>query len=119
MWSLLAERTLNLARRITCSPSLRRQRYRGVAHVAGTDPKAVRLARSGVLVVQMKSGLATWLVMVCPCRCAAVLRVNLMKSINPHWTATSTDDGVTVAPSLDVSACGSHFWLRNSRVHWT
>jgi hypothetical protein len=66
----------------------------------------------------MKGDRATWLVMVCPCRCAEVLRVNLMRSIEPHWDFTSRDGAVTVKPSLDVRSCGSHFWLRDSRVDW-
>jgi hypothetical protein len=118
MWSLLVERTLNLARRITSSPRLRRHEYRGVVHVTAHDPDAVRRARSGFLVVQMKGERPTWLVMACPCRCAEILRVNLMTSIHPHWDLTQNERGLTADPSLDVRSCGSHFWLRDSRVHW-
>src|SRR5688572_3774817 len=115
MWTFLVERTLNLARRVTSSRRLRRHEYRGVVHVAAHDPKLIGLARSGFLVIQMKGDHATWLVLACPCRCAEVLRVNLMPSIDPHWDLTTRGGTVSIDPSLDVRTCGSHFWLRDSR----
>ena len=118
MWSLLVERTLNVARRVTSSRRLRRHQYQGVVRVAAHDPKLSGLARRGYLVVQMKGDRPTWLVMACPCRCAELLRVNLMPSIEPHWNLLVKGDSVTVDPSLDVRSCGSHFWLRDSRVYW-
>lgn len=118
MWSYLVERTLNLARLITSSPRLRRREYRGVVHLKAHDPNVARRARQGFLVVQMKGDRPTWLVMGCPCRCGEILRVNLMPSIQPHWDLMESDRGVTADPSLDVRSCGSHFWLRDSRVHW-
>ena len=118
MWSLLVERTLNVARRVTSSRRLRRHQYQGVVCLAAHDPKLCGLAHRGYLVVQMKGDRPTWLVIVCPCRCGELLRVNLMPSIEPHWDLTTTERGVTVDPSLDVRACGSHFWLRDSRVQW-
>ena len=118
MWSLLVERTLNVARRITSSPRIRRHAYRGVVEMTAYDANFMRRARQGFLVVQMKDDHPTWLVMVCPCRCAEILRVNLMTSIQPYWDLVKNDHGVTADPSLDVRSCGSHFWLRDSRVHW-
>jgi Family of unknown function (DUF6527) len=61
-----------------------------------------------------------WAVLKCPCGCGEVIDVNLMKSRKPCWTLTMKDGKATLHPSLWVpnERCGSHFWLRDNRIHW-
>jgi hypothetical protein len=87
-------------------------------YVSPLHHDVAQLARRGLLVMQRKGDHPTWLVLACPCRCAELLHINLMKSVEPHWRVTSTNTGVTLDPSLDVQTCGSHFWIRDSEVHW-
>ena len=60
-----------------------------------------------------------WLRFDCPCRCGEVLALNLMASHSPRWAAESHEDGtLSVRPSVDATRCGSHFWIRRSRIDW-
>lgn len=78
-----------------------------------------KLLAKGAPVLEMKGEHAVWLHLPCPCRCRVVLRVNLMRSQSPFWHVVVDAGGrITVDPSLDVIGCGSHFWIRESRIHW-
>jgi len=61
-----------------------------------------------------------WAVLQCPCRCGDRIDVNLMQSRRPFWEITLDRKGITVHPSLWMpkSKCGSHFWIRHSRIDW-
>lgn len=98
----------------------RRVRYRSVVSCRREDQAAIaRLVRRGHPIVEMKGTWATWLHLKCPCRCGSILRVNLMTSALPLWRLTTDGRGrASVSPSLDVSDCGSHFWIVRGRVSW-
>lgn len=60
-----------------------------------------------------------WVFLGCPCRCGEVLWVNLMPGQARRWTLERGPDGAaTLAPSLDATTCGSHFWIRRGAVIW-
>jgi hypothetical protein len=96
----------------------RRRRFKGVAQLeSGADPDAVLRARKLVLVGP--EGKPKWLRFACPCRCGDVIALNLMASHSPRWTVDAHPDGtLTVNPSVDAAKCGSHFWVRRSRIAW-
>jgi hypothetical protein len=46
--------------------------------------------------------------------------LNLMRSHRPRWSfEVHADETVSIHPSVVVTTCGSHFWVRRSRVEWT
>lgn len=61
-----------------------------------------------------------WAILACPCRCGDRIDVNLMASRQPVWQVTKSAQGVTLHPSLWMpkEKCGSHFWIRQNRIHW-
>lgn len=60
-----------------------------------------------------------WALIGCPCRCGETLWVNLMPGTGRRWRLdVGADRAVTLAPSLDVTTCGSHFWVRRGRIDW-
>ncbi len=60
-----------------------------------------------------------WLRFMCPCGCGETIALNLMRSHSPRWTVERHDDGtLSVTPSVDSTTCGSHFWIRRSRIAW-
>jgi hypothetical protein len=61
-----------------------------------------------------------WAVLKCPCGCGEVIDVNLMQARHPSWTLSFRDGKVTLLPSLWVpeERCGSHFWIRDSKIDW-
>ncbi|WP_420813195.1 DUF6527 family protein [Pararobbsia silviterrae] len=60
-----------------------------------------------------------WARFKCPCGCGEVLALNLMPSHSPRWTVSSAPDGaISIFPSVDATACGAHFWIRNGRLRW-
>lgn len=98
---------------------LRRRTYGPVVVLPRNDVYLRRLVAAASPVIEEKAGRPVWLAVVCPCRCGAVLRLNLMQTQAPSWTASvDVSKRLTVSPSLDVPACGSHFWIRRGRVHW-
>lgn len=46
--------------------------------------------------------------------------MNLLPDERPFWRLVQNKDGaVTLHPSVwRTKDCGSHFWLRNGRIHW-
>ena len=100
---------------------LRRQRVlRPVVRVDGSALGAsAGLLAEGAPIIEMKGSHAVWLHLSCPCRCGAVLRVNLMRSQFPCWKVMVGAGGrITVDPSVEVAGCGSHFLVRDGRIHW-
>lgn len=92
--------------------------FAGVAWVGpGEDPGPEIKRRKLVLIgtpVKPK-----WLRFACPCHCGAVIALNLMKGHWPSWSIEPHGDGtLTLHPSVDVTSCGSHFWVRRSRIQW-
>lgn len=119
----MIERLLGVVRRAlpaSASRLLRRRHYREMKRFPRTAaPEAERLARRGHLVVLLKETHAAWLLAPCPCRCGAVLHVNLMPSEAPAWRISEDARGLaTIRPSLIVTTCGSHFWITAGRVSW-
>jgi hypothetical protein len=92
--------------------------FTGVARVGpGEDPEREVKRRKLVLVGPAEK--PKWLRFSCPCRCGAVIALNLMKSHSPCWTVEVHADGtLTLHPSVDATTCGSHFWIRRNRIHW-
>lgn len=99
---------------------LRRHRYKALVYLPREEQeKITQFIARGHLVAEMKAGRATWVHLACPCHCGARLCVNLMGSVEPAWSLFVDRKGrATLAPSLDVPACGSHFFLRVGRVRW-
>ena len=99
----------------------RKRRYTdfcGVVFVdPGEDPTLALRDRKLVLVGSPQR--PKWLRFMCPCRCGQIIALNLMASHSPRWAVEMhPDQTVTVHPSVDATACGSHFWVRRSRVEW-
>jgi hypothetical protein len=99
---------------------LRRSQYAQPITCEVRDKEVEKVAAAGHPVIEAKGGAhPVWLSLICPCRCGVVLRVNLMRSQRPAWRVSSDETGgLSLSPSIDVPACGSHFWLRGGRVEW-
>ena len=56
----------------------------------------------------------------CPCRCRAVIQLNLLPDAESRWSLTKHHDGsVTLYPSIwRPKGCGSHFFIRKGRIEW-
>ncbi|MFL5614804.1 MAG: DUF6527 family protein [Gemmatimonadaceae bacterium] len=63
---------------------------------------------------------AKWAVLACPCPLHERIDINLMRSRRPSWQLQVTQGVVTLSPSLRMpdTECGSHFWIKKSRVVW-
>jgi len=84
---------------------------------SATDP--ARELAAGKLVLVGTAEKQKWLRFKCPCGCGDVMALNLMAAHCPHWRAERHDDGsLTVHPSVDSDNCGSHFWIRRSKIYW-
>lgn len=62
-----------------------------------------------------------WAVMLCPCRRAHRLDLNLARPGQPRWTVTKSPSGdVSLHPSIDFAddTGRCHFWLRNGQIAW-
>jgi hypothetical protein len=95
----------------------RRRRLGTVENVASMSDIPTRL---GAQIFIIGQAAPKWAVFECPCRCGERIDVNLMTSREPNWQMSRTRNGVTLAPSLwmPCEKCGSHFFVRNSRVIW-
>jgi Family of unknown function (DUF6527) len=88
------------------------------ATVASASEAGTRI-KPGAVVLVGRPDAPKWVVVGCPCRCGEALWVNLMSAQGPHWTLNRGSGGaITIAPSLDVTTCGSHFWIRRGRFVW-
>ena len=95
----------------------RRRRLRGYTFVEAMDEE-LGLTRGGVAVVGSMER-QKWATFACPCRCGEVIALNLMRSHSPRWAIELHADGtISLAPSVVSTRCGSHFWIRRSRVEW-
>ena len=59
--------------------------------------------------------------MLCPCRCGAVIQLNLVDGTRPRWTfeLDSNTQVITLYPSVwRTVGCRSHFNVRLGRVQW-
>jgi hypothetical protein len=92
--------------------------FRGVAVVdSAADPR--REIGRGKLVLIGSAERPKWLRFRCPCGCGGTVSLNLMGSHTPRWTFEQhPDNTLSVRPSVDATACGSHYWIRGSRVVW-
>jgi len=74
---------------------------------------------AGCVVLIGTEGAEKWIRFLCPCGCGDVIALNLMASYRPRWHVTRNPDAtITVEPSVVSTRCGSHFWVRSSRVVW-
>lgn len=96
----------------------RHDRFAGLLFIdQAADPRS--LIRKRRLVLMGTREKSKWLRFACPCRCGDTIALNLMTSHHPHWTVqVHEDETVTVHPSVDATRCGSHFWIRHSRIEW-
>ena len=74
--------------------------------------------KDGKLLLTGSAQKPKWLSFKCPCGCGNVVSLNLMESHYPAWSVTFEKRGLTVSPSVDVTTCGSHFWIRNNQISW-
>ena len=96
----------------------RKTSFRGVTYVSSMDA-ADKPTSKGRLVVVGPKGRPKWLRFLCPCGCGEVVALNLMASHSPKWAIRDEGDGtLSVSPSADSTTCGSHYWIRRSRIHW-
>lgn len=71
------------------------------------------------LVIVRKNDIDHYAVLQCPCGCGDCLRLNMLPSSRPCWSADVHGDTVSLSPSiLRKSGCKSHFWIRLGRVGW-
>jgi Family of unknown function (DUF6527) len=61
-----------------------------------------------------------WLVFECPCGCANMTHINLMKSHEPHWdwSKNEADHKITLSPSILNRTCGAHYFIRDNDIVW-
>lgn len=86
---------------------------------AETRLEAMSLAEKGQFAVLAPDGHDKWLYFKCPCGCGEIVCLNLMQSQFPKWRVELNRLGqYSVFPSVDSQTCGSHYWIRNGRVHW-
>ncbi|MGE0490085.1 MAG: DUF6527 family protein [Vulcanimicrobiota bacterium] len=59
-------------------------------------------------------------VLTCPCRCGAILYLNLNPDDRPCWRVQLDADGTTsIEPSIRrLVGCRSHFWFRSGHIEW-
>jgi hypothetical protein len=78
------------------------------------------LALSNHLYIVGKSRRYKWAILSCPCGCGDRIDVCLMPSAMPRWNLSLRNGRASLSPSIWVpnDRCGSHFWIRKSRVVW-
>ena len=72
------------------------------------------------LYIVERGGTPRWAVLECPCGCGDRIDVNLSTNLRPHWRLRRDAGTVSLFPSLwrPPETCGSHFWIRRSRIEW-
>lgn len=96
----------------------RHTRFEGCVVIGPTEDPSVNL-RGRKLILVGDEHKTKWLQFTCPCRCGAVLSLNLMSSYHPHWSIERhPNDSLSVYPSVDATTCGSHFWIRRGMIEW-
>ena len=73
----------------------------------------------GKLYVVGENALSRAIAMQCPCGCGGNIHMNLLPNARPSWQVTHHSDGtVSLHPTIQSqSGCGSHFFVRRSRVY--
>jgi hypothetical protein len=96
----------------------RRRAFKHVVFVESMTSLPDRLA-SDIYVVR-RAGFDRRAAFECPCTCGRRIDLNLVRSQEPHWSITVRDGKVSIHPSvwLAASPCGSHFFVRDSKVTW-
>jgi len=89
----------------------------GLERVNGQLP--LRL-KSHVLYIMEEDNYMEEAAMLCPCKCGAVLHLNLLPDDKPCWKLAKYKDGT---PSLHPSiwrqvGCRSHFFLKHGKIIW-
>jgi hypothetical protein len=80
--------------------------------------QAEKVATSRKMAVVRKATYDKWLLFNCPSGCGEVIHLNLMSSAYPHWHYRRDRTGISIYPSVIVTTCRSHFWVRNGQVDW-
>lgn len=97
----------------------RRRRFRRVMVVESMTAVPERLGANIYLV--RRGGMDRRVVLACPCKCGRKIDLNLVSSSHQaSWSATFENGKLSLQPSvwLRSDPCHSHFFIRNSRVHW-
>jgi len=92
-------------------------RPRHLAEHVEDDPDVLLTRR----VYLIGEGEAPWAAaLVCPCGCGAVIKLSLLPTDSPRWSADVDIDGaVTLRPSVwRTKGCRSHFVLWRGRIIW-
>lgn len=58
--------------------------------------------------------------LLCPCRCGAVIQLNLLPDAEPCWRVNEHGDGtVSISPSIwSRKGCGSHYFIKRGEIKW-
>jgi hypothetical protein len=85
-----------------------------------TRAAAQAAAQSGSIVAVFQShGKLKWAYFNCPCGCGNQIALNLMDTNYPAWRISCrTKKDFSIAPSVDSTTCGAHFWIRHGKVNW-
>jgi len=56
----------------------------------------------------------------CPCRCGAILQLNLLRDERPCWAVILPSSGsITIRPSVSkLTGCKSHFLITRGQIIW-
>lgn len=59
-------------------------------------------------------------VMLCPCGCGAIIKLNLLSEVRPCWKYKQhLDSTISIYPSVNrMYGCRSHFWVQKGLVKW-
>jgi uncharacterized protein DUF6527 len=90
--------------------------YKGTIEYRGQSNDL--LSRPGEFVI-VKRGVPRLIIMRCPCGCGDDLLINLDPRSGDAWRLYKKSSKFSLYPSYwRDTACGSHFILWNSRIHW-
>ena len=71
------------------------------------------------IVVVGSAEMPKWAVFYCPCGRGHVVQLNLQTVHTPHWRVTTSDAGVSIYPSIDMTVAPyCHYWIRGGHVMW-
>ena len=94
---------------------LQRGRPQFVAAHVGDMPEKLETGRVYIVGTDPKPWAAAF---VCPCGCAAAVRLNLLPEASPAWAiSVNRDQTVSISPSVRRTVgCRSHFWIERGYV---
>lgn len=59
------------------------------------------------------------IIFLCPCGCKNIVHLNLLRDTKPCWRYVLQDKSISIYPSIKSERnCGSHFWIRKSKINW-